>query len=331
MTQASPAGDCCTLEHLVFRCFGEIVFRPAEADGTPAMIFSLGGSLAAVPLRSLQREFGIGPDSADGQMLGYIVLALGFVTEVRPGDPLPPEVLNGGASWHPSPQHQRVAEGRLRLQLITAFDDAPGPAWAEAEQATVLAAAAGLGVEARLARALDAAAPLLHMPAAGVPRLVAAAAEELAFIEALRDRLLRRVGVLLVRLNALAACMGHNPGAVELLSRVRRLAGIAHGRMQARFAKAGECSAQVIELLQDLDARREAVRQHRDWLYCSLRAWESILVGWESSAGGWSQDTWTLLRRTYRFLAPRFMPVQEWQRVARAHRAEEAAQAPMIW
>ena len=51
----------CNLTHRVFTSFGEPLFRNAETDGTPVMVVKLGEKEAAIPLRSLQREFGI-PD-----------------------------------------------------------------------------------------------------------------------------------------------------------------------------------------------------------------------------------------------------------------------------
>lgn len=339
---SAAAQDRCVLLHPVFLRCGEAVFRPAEADGTPVMVIPMGGGTAALPLASLQAEFGIDPASPDGRMLLLIAQALDFVSELRPGDPLPMEVLGSGASWQPSAAHQRVAEERLRLQLAAASAQepaggaagsaVPGPAWALADPQAVLAAAADPGAILRLQSASVGAAAALGLPnAAAVARLLAAAAHELGFIEALRDRLLRRVGVVLARTEALVAALGRNLGALELLSRVRRLAGIAHERMRARFAEVETLTVQVLDLLRDLDARRRTIQLHRDWLYSSLRGWEGILLAWETAGAGWSQETWALLRRTYRFLAPRFMPVQEWQLATRPHRADAAPRVPMVW
>ena len=113
--------------------------------------------------------------------------------------------------------------------------------------------------------------------------------------------------------------------------RNRRLAGIAYERMRARFLEMDGCTSEVLQVLRDLDGWRCTVRRHRDWLYSSLRAWEGILVAWEGGGMAWSLDTWALLRRTYRFLAPRFMPVHEWQGATRALRADAAPREPMVW
>jgi hypothetical protein len=93
-----PATDNCVLQHPVFSTLGEPLFRRAEADGTPVMVVKLGEREAAIPLRSLQREFSIPDDSEDGHMLALIAQSLDFVAVLHIGDKLPTEVLSGQAS-----------------------------------------------------------------------------------------------------------------------------------------------------------------------------------------------------------------------------------------
>ena len=319
------------LHHAVFTSFREVVFRPAEADGTPAMVVPLGAGIAAIPLRALQQEFRIAPDSHDGRMLRDVAHSLDFVAELRPGDPLPLEVLDGGASWQPGIQHQRVAEARLRLQLVSAFSRMPDLSWTAAPPRLVLAAAAEHSLAARVQTALAATAALVDFASpATAARALAAAAHELGFIEALRERLLRRVGAMVARLDALGSALGQNLGTAEVLARVRRLAGIALDRLRARFDEVGGHTRDVIGMLRDFEGACTVIRRHRDWLYSSLRAWEGILMAWEGGSFLWSPETAALLRRTYRFLAPRFMPTQEWQSVMR-DRQDAPPRPPMIW
>ncbi len=328
---ASAHGKC-VLQHPIFTQFGDVLFRPAEADAAPVMTFSLGGAVAAIPLQSLQQNYGIEAGSPDAVMLGLVVRALDFVAEVRPGDSFPLEVLDRGASWEASALHQRVAEERLRLQLVDAFSSGTCPTWASEDPQAVLQAAAAPDMDERLQSATVEAAAVLDLSnATAVARLLAKAAHELGFVEALRDRLLHRTGSLLARVDTLGASVGHNLGAIELLSRVRRLAGIAYNKLRARFHELDACTADVMEVLRDVDGWACAVRIHRDWLYSSLRAWEDILTTWEDGGNVWSQNTWNLLRRTYRFLAPRFIPVQEWNITRHAQKLDAAPREPMIW
>ena len=110
--------DHCVLEHRMFPLLGATLFRHAETDGTAVMIVMLGDREAALPLRSLQNEFGIDNDSPDGRMLALIAAALDFVSCLRIGDPLPAEVLSGKASWEPDQAHLQRASAKMQLQLV---------------------------------------------------------------------------------------------------------------------------------------------------------------------------------------------------------------------
>jgi len=324
--------DRCTLEHPLFGRLGEVVFRPAESDGAPSLVMPLGRGCAALPLRSLQAELHILDASPDGRMLALIARSLDFVADLRLKELLPVEVLGGAASWQPSALHQQVAASRLKLLLISQLGGDPPTDWSKADPKAVLAAAAGPGMGTRLQGAYIEAAARLGLPdPAAVAKLAEAAAYELGFVEALRDRLLRRVLRLAERLRHLAGGLTNNLAGLELLSRVRRLTGIAVEKISGRFAGIDGQTAAVLDALRLLDARRGVIRQQRDWLFCSLRGWEPILAAWEAASFDWSDGTWPLLGRTYRFLAPRFMPVQEWQLANNAKLHDGIAGARMVW
>lgn len=326
------APDRCTLEHPLFNRLGEIVFRPAEADRTPSLVMPLGRGSAALPLRSLQSELRIMDASPDGRMLALIARSLDFVADLRIGDALPVEVLVGAASWQPSALHQKLAASRMKLQLISQLAGNEPTDWSKAEPRAVLAAASGPGMGMRLQAAYIEVAARLELadPAAAVA-LAETAAYELGFVEALRDRLLRRVLRLMERVRHLASSLANNLSGIELLSRVKRLTGIAIDKLNARFAELDRQTEVVVDTLRLLDTRREIIRQHRDWLYCSLRGWEPILAAWEAASFEWSDGIWPLLGRTYRFLAPRFMPMQEWQLANRVKLQDVATGARMVW
>ncbi len=321
----------CAFEHPLFTKLGEVVFRPAEADGTPSLVMPLGHSTAVLPLRSFQVEFGIDDSSADGRMLAQVARSLDFVTDLRLGDPLPVEVLDGAASWEPSPLHQQLAASRLKLRLISQLGADTQTDWGRAAPQAVLLAAAAPGMRLGLKAAYVEAAARLGVPNAAVlARLVEDAAHELGFIEALWDRLLRRVAQLAERLQRLAAGLAQNLSGSELLSRVMRLTSIGLERISARFDEVDGQTETVLDALRALEAWRAPIRRHRDWLYCSLRGWEPILAAWELATPDWPGAASPLLGRTYRFLAPRFMPMQEWQAArTKLHGGETGSR--MVW
>lgn len=323
----------------MFSKLGDVAFRLAEADATPVLVIPMGDITAALPLASLQQEAGIKDDSPDGIMLALVARALDFVGELRLGDPFPLEVLGGDASWEPSPAHRDLARVRITLQLTTRFADDSAPdnpaasaAWVSAERQPVLAAARMPGMTLRVHAATIKLAARMGLPdVAAATELLDAAVHEMGFIEALRASLLGRVARLHERLETLLQNAINKQSRLELIKRVRRLAGIGFDRICARFEALNEQTADLLALLQNIATRRPVIHRHRDWLHCSLRAWEGILTAWDSASAAWSGSTLPLLGRTYRFLAPRFMPMQEWILTGRASSPDEATQTGMVW
>ena len=62
----------------------------------------------------------------DGRMLDLIAQSLDFIGGLRIGDPLPPEVLSGEASWEPDELHLQIANARLQWQLVTWLNSGTG-------------------------------------------------------------------------------------------------------------------------------------------------------------------------------------------------------------
>ncbi len=303
--------DRCVLRNPVFTKLGEARFRRAESDGAPVMVIRLGESFAALPLRSLQREFNIKDDSHDGRMLGKIAESLDFVAGLTVGDPLPREVVTGEASWQASPKHQQIAATKLRLQLLDWLDPAIAAKVGRSESSERLESDPKL--RAAVQAAFERAAAELGLPnAQAVVELVADIAGELAYIEALRDGLLGRVRAMVQRLDGMSNGT-LNQDRKSTLARIRRLAHLALEQIAGRFAEVDGQTREVLSTLRNAEAHRTFIRSHRDWLYRSSRAWSSILAEWDAaSMSGLDDAAWARMNRTYQFLAPRFMPVQEW-------------------
>ena len=88
--QADDRPTIVTLAHGVFRRFPDAHFQRAAGDGMPVLMVQLADAPAALPLRAIQREFGIADDSPDGIVLGMIGEALDFVGVLHIGDRFPP-------------------------------------------------------------------------------------------------------------------------------------------------------------------------------------------------------------------------------------------------
>ena len=329
MTSEEAVPDRCVLNHPVFTMLGTISFRRARADGTPVMVVSLGEREAVVPLRALQREFGIADDSEDGRMLGLVAESLDYVCGLSLGDRLPSEVLSGKASWEPTLEHRRRAFNIVRLQLLTWIDpDAADPARGDPIQRLENEPALRQQVQLAFERA---AAELGLADGAAVVPLVEELAGEHAYIEALRDRLLRPIQAMVARLERLAGNQRGDSQRLETGNRVLRLATTARDRFQARFDEVAAQTGEVMSALRNMESQQAFIRSNRDQLYRAQRAWQPLLDNWADTAAE-DELPWDLVNRSYQFLAPRYMPVSEWAAgPARAVRSSSKQVQAMTW
>ena len=311
----------CHLEHRLFATLGDVAFRRSDADGLPVMSVNLGEREASIPLRSVRHEFSIGEDTPDGRMLELIGTALDYVACLQPGDKLPLELRTGQASWEPAVEHTRIAGTKLRLQLVNWH--APHGRWGkrDATEAELLRLAGDPAFhEAVCAVSHRAAAVLGLEQARQVIALIEDLSGELSYIEALRERLLVRVEAAGRRCAALNPQARGSLGLAEMVGQVVRLITIARRQIRSRFEDLDAQTGEIISALRNVESQRCFIRANRDWLYRSQRAWDPLLKQWDDAPPGLDDGTAALFGRTYKFLAPRFMPTTEWQIAGRAKR-----------
>ncbi len=322
----------CQFEHPFFSKLGAIVFRPGEGEGVPVLAMALGNKTATLPLHSLQLELAIVEASPDGRMLALITRALEFVNDLRLGDALPAEVLGGAASWQPGQAHLQLAVSRLKLKLVDWLSDGKNDEWRDVNDEVILAMVESPATRQRIQKAFAAVAQAIGLPnTEAVVELVEDAARELAFVEALRSRLQHRVEALSARLEHLARGLRVDATRQEVMTRVRRLLVIAVARFRALFEELDAQTGEVLALLRNFNSQRDFIRTHRDRLYGSLRAWEPLLTDWDRAAAGMDAKLWGLVSRTYVFLAPRYMPMQEWRTMAQAPSKATPRSTELVW
>jgi len=323
--------DTCILRHPVFTTLGDLLFRRAESDGAPVMIVKLGEREAAVPLRSLQREFAIPDESDDGHMLALIAQSLDFVAALRIGEALPTEVLSGQASWQPDEMHLKIANAKLQWQLVTWLNSGTGGDTPQLDAESLLQVADDPARRQQVQEAFAKAAESLGLPGKeDVVRQVEELAQELAYIEALRDRLLRRVKLMSDKLNQMAQTYRGDGSHLETLTQVRRLTATALKQITHRFEELDAQTGEVMAALRNADSQRVFIRSNRDWLYRTQRAWQSLLQEWDLAGIGFDEGILLLLSRSYQFLAPRFMSVTEWVTTMRPAKKRGGGRQ-MVW
>ena len=347
---AAPDIQLCRLYHPMFARMGEILFRRAESDATPVMVVALGDRQAALPLRSLQREFQIGDDTPDGRMLGLIAESLDYVPGLRLGDPLPAEVLSGEASWEPAEIYRQRARGRLWLQLLDWI--APGQVTAATPDTIGARLEHDPILQVLTKRAVDRVAVELGLSGNDLARtgmsgsdavtaLIDGLSQELSYIEALRDTLLHRMQAVQAQLIALGQSQRGGVARLEALNQTTRLCETAVTQTETRLEEIDAQTGEAIAALRNQDSQRAFIRSNRDTLYRTQRAWEPILLAWETYANqtghraqsGAEDLVWRLVAQSYHFLAPRYMSFTEWQSVftSRAARGGGKLANAMTW
>jgi hypothetical protein len=290
----------CELAHPGFRMLGEPVFRLSEGTRVPSMVVLLEKQEAVLPLRSVAREFGIDPESPDGQMLQLIERALDFVVAVRLGHPLPPE-LNGQASWTPAEQDKVM------------------PGWETTGNNHDLVKTAITG----------AAAHLENLTAADVTARVAELCEEMACVETMRRALMRGIAPLRAKL------LGVQEASVPVSRRdtviqVQALARRGLKPIADRFDEVDGRLDNILSMLGDMPPAVAWLRDQRDWMFRTHQAWEGVFTDWTNAPNHFDEFMWKAVERTYQFLAPRYMSFQEWSAMVDAQPARRVARV-QVW
>lgn len=326
-----------SFDHPGFAALGRGVFRLTKDDKVAALALQMDGSDVIVPLRAVATLFGIQADGADGRMLRLIEQGLRFVPQLALGDMLPTEVRTGEASWAPAAYHFRSVTAKLQLQLINWINGATDMVEAGMSGQLLIESMDDPSIRPRIQEALREAAAALRLEGgpAAVSTLVEQLASELAFIEALRERLLERARAVVKRLTQANQEFGAlAPGRRETLFQVLRLACTAAAELTAQFEEVDAQTSEILPALRNLDQQRSFLRPHRDRLYTVLLGWEPTLAAWDALSATMAKEpekVWRVIDDTYRFLAPRYMTVQGWQTALPAPDRTERARAGVVW
>ncbi|MBB4286058.1 hypothetical protein [Roseospira goensis] len=306
--------DTVAFEHYFFNKVDDIHFRLDPATKQPLAVVRLGDEDISLPFPGIRREFEIEPDSPDGVMLGLLSKGLKFVKALRPGDPVPKEVLTGDASWTPKEKHRQIAYHRLAIQLL---------GWLSGDEHVItnpdelMQVAGDPTFRRQVNDAFSEAARNLHLASKDeVTGLIQDLSKELAYIEALRDefgmikRMQRKVQIL-PRLYA------NEHSLLETGNSLNRLVNLAVEDFSGQFETVDAQTGEVMSALKNLDTVKAYVREHRNELRVRLVAWDDLLMKWMNHPMKPGRPTEDLMGETYRFLAPRYMPVDEWVMMTR--------------
>ncbi|MFN3075774.1 MAG: hypothetical protein ABT940_02625 [Alphaproteobacteria bacterium] len=297
--------------HKFFTSLQKMYFRLSEQAGEPVLIIKLADTDAALSFPGIKREFNIGEETPDGIMLNLIAEGLGFARVLKVGDPLPKEVTTSEASWEPSQRHFQLSYHRLTIQMVT---------WLSGDEQVfnnpdeLMQLAEDPITQRKVRQAFEEAADKLGLGRdrkGDVIGYIESLAKELAYIEALRERF-SRIRDVDNKIQGLRRVYGHERSVLEIADPVARLIGRASKEFSDQFEQADAQTGEILAVLRNIEAQIRFIRKTRDFLYRRLAAWDEILEAWKPVTVCRSAQTVELFRRTYLFLAPRYMQVNEW-------------------
>lgn len=315
---AAPEGETPpSSTHFVFtsKVFGVsgAFFSLARDTNEAVLNVHLGEVWGKIPFRTLRDSFEIDAGSDDARLLGVVEKGLKYVKEIRPGDSIPREILDGSASWRVDDHHLQIARGRLTLQLVSWITgkemaitdrfqleqmvDDPTTKQKTQEAFAKLAAQFGLP-EDRKQEIVD---------------RVDALARELSYIEALRER----YGQVQKIMNKLGQAKRTLKGEAHLIADIARMQVLAKtpiGNFDDIFLQVDGQTAEVMVMLKTYEASVAFIRRMRDDLHVNLMVWDDMIAAWSQIEVDKGPDTEMMLKRTYQFLAQHFLVSKVWSR-----------------
>lgn len=297
-------------EHPFFKRMTDIFFRLDERSGEAVAVVTLGEEHLVLPFAGLRREFNL-DDGPDGQMLAVLAKGLRYVKGLRIGDPLPPEITTRRASWRPDARHHQIAYHRLAMQLM---------GWLSGDEHIItnpdelLQVAGDPNFKRKVNEAFGEAAEHLGLGRDNREKVIgyiADLSDELAYIEAMRDQfhLMQQMDAKIQHLRRL---YGAQRSVLEIVDPVARLIERAVAEFTNEFEQADAQTGEIMAALKNIDAQKVYIQDMRDELHVRLLPWEELLDEWHRLPPKKTEWAENLLERTYRFLAPRYMPVDEW-------------------
>lgn len=279
-------------------------FKRDEQTGEPVFAVDLGGLKATLGFGTLRRSFAIAPDSPDGRQLEAVARGLEFVRRIRPDDAIPAELLDGSAPWKVETRHVAISKGRLACGLLAWI----GHGAAAASAAEYAALADAPGTKLKIQTAFGKLALRLGLPDERRDEVVDSfdmLAEELAYIEALRERVARK-RALVETLGRLRGPYARDRDALNNIESAVRLLDPPVADYERRLdlvdVRAGAAADAIANLRQQIDF----VRATRDRLHAETMPWEELLAAWRHDDPELSPAQKDKIAATYRFAARHF-------------------------
>ncbi len=297
-------------EHAVFSV-KEAYFSLSGTTGEPVYNVPLGDVQASLPLDTLAGSFGVQTDSADARLLEVVKKSLRFVKEIRPGDSVPTEILDGTASWKVEPHHREMARARLTVQLVSWMS---GKQIDSVDAAELESIASMPETKKKVQEAFEALAEKLGLGRDNkqeVVNKIEDLAREMSYIEALRERF-GKIQKLYNGFNMLTGVYKRERSILEDVKRVRILMKKPVADLAAVFEQIDGNTGEIFTTMRKFPSQIKYIRDMRDDIHHRFMRWDSLIDEWSDVSLERSVRLDRLTRVTYQFAARHFPLNTDW-------------------
>jgi hypothetical protein len=286
-------------------------FGISPATDEAVLNVTMGDLRASLTLPTLAKEFDLSPETDDGRLLGIIAKSLRFVKEIRPGDSIPRELLDGTSSWTVEAHHRAIASARLSVNLAAWISgEDPGTT----EPHVLQKIAEDPETKTRVNEALGEMAEKLGYGRENKERVleqIDVLARELAYIEALRERH-GKIKMIERKVAEAGKLYRRERSIVEDVQRIQVLLKPPLAEIPGIFETVDSQTVEVIALLRQIKQQISFIRSMRDDLHVRFMKWEEMIQLWDPIPAERGDAIEAALRTTYRFLAHHFPQRSEW-------------------
>jgi hypothetical protein len=290
----------------------------------------MGAGQGLITLANLRATFGIAADSHDDRLIERAAKGLHYVPDIKPGDEIPNELLDGSASWTVARRHKQIARDKIQVQLLSWMSGSPVSYATQDDLKRILASEDNKkGLKAAFARAATALG-FGDGQSEKVLDRIESLARELCYIEALRERA-HEVAKIQVNLEALTKAYSGDQRVSADIGRMKILMAKGNHELNNVLDNIDAESADVLGALMSIDSIISAVRRARDDLHYILMQWDPVMAKWQGLNMVKSQEIDRALTATYQFLASRFSTGKSMmKRAAASSPPKEAVKGPQI-
>jgi len=299
-----------TFEHAVFSV-KEAYFSLSPISGDPVYNVPLGDVRATLPIDTVAGSFQIKQSSPDADLLQVVKRSLKFVKEIRPGDSIPSELLDGSASWKVEPHHREIAHARITVQLVSWMS---GKALESVDAAELESIASMPETKKKVQEAFEVMAEKLGLGRERKQEVIAKIEElarELSYIEALRERA-GKIQKLYANFAALMGVYKRERSILEDVKRVRILMKKPVDDIVSIFEQIDGNTGEILTTMKKFPGQIKYIREMRDDLHHRFMRWDGLLEQWSGVIIERSAHLDRLTRVTYQFAARHFPLDSEW-------------------